>query len=118
MPRTPKAADAATPQAAARKRSAASKPLTQRQMIDRITKIAQQRWQPRSSVKISSGPRGQVMIDVTVHAGDEPGLDTVDQVAAKARAMFDTLTTIYSAGTGGSVLGGLAAVSGGGDDSD
>lgn len=96
-----------------------AKPFTQREYAERIAQVAVERGRPRSSVKLSTGPRGQVMVDVTVHAGDEPGLDTVELVAAKARAMFDALRAVYGV-TGGvpvTAMGG-AAPAGNGDDGD
>lgn len=83
----------ATP--ARKKPSARAKPMTQREYAEAIAKVSIERGRPRSSVKISSGPRGQVMVDVTVHAGDEPGLDTADQVAHRASTLFDSLCAVY-----------------------
>lgn len=92
-----------------------ARPMTQREYAEAIAKVSIERGRPRSSVKLSTGPRGQVMVDVIVHAGDEPGLDTAEQVAQKAMSLFNTLRGIYGITSGPMVqtTGGAATASNG-----
>lgn len=70
-------------------------PLTQRQLINKLMRIAAPARPSRSSVQLSRGPRGQVLIDVNIHQGDEPGLNTVAAVQARAVEVFDELRELY-----------------------
>lgn len=96
-PRPRKPVDAAVEAtgAVAARRRRTKHALTQRQLVDRLFKIVGPSRPARSSVKLSRGPRGQVMPEVLVHAGDEPGLTTVEAVEAKAREVFDRLCEAY-----------------------
>jgi hypothetical protein len=93
--------------------------MTQREYAEQIAQVAIERGRPRSSVKLETGPRGQVMVGVTVHTGDEPGLDTIEQVVQRARAVFDTLRAVYGITSGPVVSGtGAAASAASGDTGD
>jgi hypothetical protein len=48
----------------------------------------------RSSVRLTRNARGGTQIEVVVGAGEE-GLGGVDEVAAKARAVYDELAELY-----------------------
>lgn len=69
--------------------------LTQAQLVNKLLKIVGPARPARSSIKISRGPRKQTLIEVLVHAGDEPGLTTVEAVEAKAIEVFDRLCLKY-----------------------
>lgn len=71
------------------------RPLTQRELINKLMRIAQPARPSRSSVQLSRGPRGQVLIDVNIHQGDEPGLNTVAAVQARAVEVFEQLRELY-----------------------
>ena len=51
-----------------------------------------------SSVTLKTNARGEVQIDVTVRTGETPEVATVDDAAAKCRAVFDVLRAIYPVG--------------------
>jgi hypothetical protein len=72
---------------------AASRPLTSRELTNRLLRLASQRHQPRSAVKVHLGPRGQVMVDVLVQAGDTA--EQVKAASALAQAEFDALRRKY-----------------------
>jgi len=69
--------------------------LSNAQVIRQLVKLVQTQRSSRSTVQIDRGPRGQVLISVSVHQGDEPGLTTVAAVAARARSIFDELCSDY-----------------------
>jgi hypothetical protein len=99
MPRTPKQADATVATTPARRRPTAKrrteKRLTSRDMVERLFELASDRHQPRSTVKLAEGPRGQVMVDVVVQAGDKP--EALAVASALAQAEFDRLRAKYHA---------------------
>lgn len=72
-----------------------AKQLTQAQLIRSLTKFASTQRTSRSTVQLDRGPRGQVLISVNVHQGDEPGLTTVDAVKARAVEIFNELCLLY-----------------------
>lgn len=80
-------------------------PLTQRQLINKLMRIAAPARPSRSSVQLSRGPRGQVLIDVNVHQGDEPGLNSVATVSARAVEEFDRLCELYPQDFAGKLSG-------------
>lgn len=84
---------AATPPAKRKRRQ--QRALTQAQLVSRLLKLVGPARPARSSIKISRGPRGQALIDVLIHAGDEPGLTTVEAVEAKAMEVYNRLCTAY-----------------------
>lgn len=80
--------------------------LPARTVFKHLTELASQRWQPRSSLKLSTGPRGQVMIDLTCHAGDAPGVETLDDLIAYTVPRFDALRAAYGVQRPGESNGG------------
>jgi hypothetical protein len=64
-------------------------------VIRQLVKLVQTQRTSRSTVQIDRGPRGQVLISVNVHQGDEPELNTVAAVAARAREIYDELCIAY-----------------------
>lgn len=89
-PASPSAAAGAT-RAAKRKSHA----LTQAQLVRQLLKVVGPSRPARSSIKLTRGPRGQVMPEVLIHAGDEPGLTTIEAIEAKATEVFDRLAARY-----------------------
>ena len=75
------------------------KVMTQREMltafVERSTRTAPTE---HSSVNLKTNARGEVQIDVTVRTGETPDLVTVDDAAAKCRAVFETLRAFYPLG--------------------
>lgn len=74
-----------------------AKPLTQPQLVNKLFKLAAGEHKPRSSVRLSTGPRGQVMFEVNIYAGDQPNLRTIAAAVIEARRIFDELRTEYPA---------------------
>jgi ribonuclease PH len=72
-----------------------AKQLTQAQLIRSLTKLAATQRTSRSTVQLDRGPRGQVLISVNVHQGDEPGLTNIAAVKARAVEIFDELCILY-----------------------
>lgn len=72
-----------------------AKALTQAQLVNRLLKLVGPARPARSSIRLARGPRGQVMPEVLIHAGDEPGLATVDAIEAKVVEVFDRLCKLY-----------------------
>jgi hypothetical protein len=83
----------AKPKPAARRRKAA-RPLTGREMVDRVVELVEKREQPRSTVTIEVGPRGQVMPKVTLVTGEDQA--RVDAVVLKACSVIDFLIHRYN----------------------
>jgi hypothetical protein len=83
----------ATPKAPARRRKAA-RPLTGREMVDRVVQLVEKREQPRSTVTIDVGPRGQVMPKVTIVTGEDA--KRVDAAVLKACSVVDYLLHRYA----------------------
>lgn len=81
---------AATP---ARRRP--SRPLSQGELVKALVKRVGNERPARSSVRLSRGPRGQVMPEVLVHVGDDPRIKTVEEAAAYAQSIFDLLCVAY-----------------------
>lgn len=79
------------PRAAKRKAHA----LTQAQLVRQLLKVVGPSRPARSSIRLVRGPRGQVMPEVLIHAGDEPGLTTIEAIEAKAVEVFDRLSARY-----------------------
>jgi hypothetical protein len=63
--------------------------------VDRMHRAGQTE---HSSVTLKTNAKGEVQIDVTVRTGETPDVATVDDAAAKAKAVFDTLRAFYPAG--------------------
>lgn len=72
-----------------------AKQLTQAQLIRSLTKLAATQRTSRSTVQLDRGPRGQVLISVNIHQGDEPGLTSADAVKARAVEIFNELCLLY-----------------------
>lgn len=47
-----------------------------------------------STVRLARNAKGETQVDVSIRTG-EPGLETVDAAAAKARELYDQLTAAY-----------------------
>ena len=73
----------------------ASTRITQAQLVRQLFRLASIQRSARSSIQLSTGPRGQVQITVNIHAGDEPELTTVDAIQARAVKVFDELRRRY-----------------------
>ena len=71
-----------------------AKPLTSREMVDRVVELVAKREQPRSTVTMEGGPRGQVMPKVTLVTGEDPA--RVDAVVLKACSVIDFLVHRYN----------------------
>lgn len=70
--------------------------LTQREMLTAFVERATHSGPAeRSSVALKTNARGEVQIEVTVRTGESPDVATVDDCAAKARAVFDVLRAFY-----------------------
>jgi hypothetical protein len=70
--------------------------LTQREMLSAFVERATHNGPAeRSSVALKTNARGEVQIEVTVRTGESPEVATVDDCAAKARAVFDVLRAFY-----------------------
>ena len=74
--------------------------------VDRMHRAGQTE---HSSVTLKTNAKGDVQIDVTVRTGETPDVATVDDAAAKAKAVFDVLRAFYP-------LGALGAPSAGNGD--
>lgn len=53
-----------------------------------------------SSVKLSRNSKGDTQIEVVVRSGDRDA-ETIEEAAAKTRALYDELSTIYPMSSGG-----------------
>lgn len=69
--------------------------LTLSQIVREQFEELRSRRQERSSVKIGRGARGAIAIEVTVHAGDGDDARSIEDVAKKARKVFDDLCRKY-----------------------
>jgi len=63
--------------------------------VDRMHRAGQTE---HSSVTLKTNAKGDVQIDVTVRTGETPEVATVDDAAAKAKAVFDVLRALYPVG--------------------
>jgi len=52
-----------------------------------------------STIKLSRNAKGDTQIEVSVRTGDSEEVATVDDAAAKAKAVYDTLAAFYPIGT-------------------
>ncbi len=70
--------------------------LTQREMLSAfVDKVTRNAPTEHSSVTLKTNAKGDVQIDVTVRTGETPEVATVDDAAAKAKAVFDTLRAFF-----------------------
>jgi len=69
--------------------------MTETQIVNKLLRLASIQRSARSSVQLDHGPRGQVLISVNVHQGDEPGLTSVEAVKARAVEIFNELAALY-----------------------
>jgi hypothetical protein len=76
-----------------KRRRPAALPLTAREMVDRVVEIVEKRDQPRSTVGLEVGPRGQVQPRVTTVTGEDPA--RVDAAVQKACSVLDYLVSRY-----------------------
>ena len=51
-----------------------------------------------STVKLTRNAKGDTQIEVSVRTGETPETDTVEEAAAKARTVYDTLRGFYPLG--------------------
>jgi hypothetical protein len=97
---SPRPRNEGTPSGTPSTRRPRAKQLTQAQLIRSLTKLAATQRTSRSTVQLDRGPRGQVLISVNVHQGDEPGLTNVEAVKARAVEIFNELCLLYPSVTG------------------
>ena len=63
--------------------------------VDRMHRAGQTE---HSAVTLKTNSKGDVQIDVTVRTGETPEVATVEDAAAKAKTVFDTLRAFYPLG--------------------
>lgn len=70
-----------------------AKRLSQSQIIEWL--LTAQRSREHSSVSLTRNAKGDTQIDVSVRTDEGGDVQTIDQAAAKARAIYDSLRAAY-----------------------
>lgn len=94
-PRTQRTTTAKTPATPATPRKRPSRITPQREIINKLLEAVQIQRGPTSFVQIERSPRGQVVIQVTVHQGAEPGIDSIAAAKRRATEIYDELARKY-----------------------
>ena len=80
--------------------------ITLSELVEQLIAAQSRHGGERSSVKLTRNARGDTQIEVTVRTGDSSGIETVEDCAAEANRVYESLRMLYPMSDAPNVSGG------------